>query len=123
MKKQKFTLDAPPPPAPFEDFTKETFKFLHGLKRNNNKPWFDSHRDEYEQYLRQPCRQLVEVMASIVDEDKLPLVADMKRSLFRINRDIRFSADKSPYKTHIGIVFPLSGLGDGEWAGIYLGME
>jgi len=123
MKKQTHVLDVPPPAAPFEGFTADTFKFLHGLKKNNNKPWFDKHRADYEEHLREPCRLLVGVMAEHIAEDKLPLIADPRRSLFRINRDIRFSMDKSPYKTHIGIVFPVKDMGQDEWTGMYLGME
>jgi uncharacterized protein (TIGR02453 family) len=116
------SLDVPPP-ATFAGFPAGAFKFLHGLKQNNNKPWFEAHRDDYEKHLREPSKQLVNVMAQYIDDYKLPLVADPKRSLFRINRDIRFSSDKSPYKTHIGIVFPVKGLGPDEWTGMYLGME
>lgn len=123
MKKQTHTLDVPPPAAPFEGFTADTFKFLHGLKKNNNKQWFESHRHDYVNYLREPCKVLVNVMAEYIDDYKLPLIAEPKRSLFRINRDIRFSLDKSPYKTHIGIVFPVKDLGEDEWTGMYLGME
>lgn len=123
MKKRSFVLDVAPPPSPFDGFPAEAFKFLHGLKRNNNKLWFEANRSNYEQFLREPSGRLVEVMASHIEEEMLPLVADQKRSLFRINRDIRFSADKSPYKTHIGIVFPLKNLGENEWTGMYLGME
>lgn len=123
MKKQPMALDIPAPPEPFEGFSPQAFKFLHGLKRNNNKQWFEAHRSDYENDLRSPCKRLVEVMASLIEEEKLPLVADTRRSLFRINRDIRFSADKSPYKTHVGIVFPVKGLGEGEWTGMYMGME
>jgi uncharacterized protein (TIGR02453 family) len=54
---------------------------------------------------------------------KLPLISEQKKSLFRINRDIRFSKDKSPYKTHIGIVFPYAGVKEDEWTGMYLGFE
>jgi uncharacterized protein (TIGR02453 family) len=123
MKKQAFALDIPPPPVPFEGFSTKAFQFLHGLKKNNTKQWFDSHRADYESYLREPSKRLVDAMAMHIEDQKLPLVADHKRSLFRINRDIRFSADKSPYKTHIGIVFPVKGLGEDEWTGMYLGIE
>lgn len=123
MKKQSIALDVPPPASPFEGFTEKTFKFLHDLKKNNNKEWFEAHRADYENYLREPSKRLVDAMAEQIADAKLPLIADQKKSLFRINRDIRFSADKSPYKTHIGIVFPLKDLGVDEWTGMYLGME
>jgi len=119
----KFTLDLPAPAEPFEGFSDKTFKFIHGLKKNNNKQWFEAHRSDYEAYLREPSKQLVTNMDQLFASDKIPLISDLKRSLFRINRDIRFSKDKSPYKTHIGIVFPVPDLGDEEWAGMYLSFE
>ncbi len=123
MKKKEFVLDSTPPPMEFDGFPTEAFTFLHGLKKNNNKEWFDAHRAEYEEYLREPAKAFVETMAEHLKDAGLPLVATIKRSLFRINRDIRFSKDKSPYKTHIGIVFPFDGMKDDEWTGMYLGME
>ncbi len=123
MKKQPIFLDIPPPALPFEGYTKATFKFLHHLKNNNNKLWFDANRSEYETVLREPSKTLVTAMASIFAAEDIPLVADLRRSLFRINRDIRFSKNKAPYKTHIGIVFGLNNLADEEWAGMYMGME
>ena len=122
-KKKEFFLDVAPPHAEFEGFPTQAFAFLHGLKKNNTKVWFDVHRDEYEEYLREPSKAFVETMAEHIKDAGLPLVANPKRSLFRINRDIRFSKDKSPYKTHIGIVFPVDGLKEDEWTGMYLGME
>ena len=116
-------LDVPPPAETFEGFSDKAFSFLSGLKKNNNKPWFEAHRNDYEEYLREPSKQLVLAMAARFEEEGLPLVADVKKSLFRINRDIRFSKDKSPYKTHLGIVFGMKGLGEDEWAGMYLGID
>jgi uncharacterized protein (TIGR02453 family) len=123
MKKSPIILDIPPPQLPFEGFSQETFDFLHGLKKNNNKDWFEKHRASYEDDLREPSKRLVSAMAQAFAEAKLPLLSDPKRSLFRINRDIRFSKDKSPYKTHIGIVFPSKDAKEDEWTGMYLGFE
>lgn len=114
----------PDEPAPvFEGFSKETFKFLHGLKKNNNKEWFENHRDDYEQYLREPSKALASSMGAYFRENKMPVIGNPKVSLFRINRDIRFSTDKSPYKTHIGLSFPLDGTKKEEWCGYYIGFE
>lgn len=123
MKKSGVILDIPPPELPFEGFSEATFKFLHGLKKNNKKDWFEAHRASYEDDLREPSKRLVSAMGAALAEAKLPLISDQKRSLFRINRDIRFSKDKSPYKTHIGIVFPLEGSTGEEWSGMYMGFE
>ena len=83
-------------------FTSRAQRFFRNLARNNNKPWFESNRDVYETQVRGPLKALVEELdvrlASIAPE----IVGDPKRSLFRINRDIRFSKDKSPYKTNAG---------------------
>ncbi len=108
---------------PFEGLTDETFKFLHGLRKNNTREWFEEHRDDYESDLRSPCRSLVDRMAMLFAEHDLPLISDQKRSLFRINRDIRFSKDKSPYKTHIGIAFTMEGAAKDEWMGMYFAFE
>lgn len=122
-KMSKLELMDAPPPLLFEGFSRETFRLLHDLKENNNKPWFDEHRSEYESLLREPCRGLVEQMALLFAEHGLPLRATPKASLFRINRDIRFSKDKSPYKTHIGIAFPFEGVSQEEWRGMYFSLE
>ena len=91
----------------FQGFPPTGIVFLNNLKNNNTKEWFETHRDEYEQTLRLPSKALIEEMAVLFDEHAMPFEATLKRSLFRINRDIRFSKDKSPYKTNIGITFPL----------------
>src|SRR6266566_841572 len=86
-------------------FTTATVAVLRGLARNNRKPWFEAHRAEYEVVVVQPMRELIEEMdvrlASIAPE----IIGDPKRSMFRIYRDIRFSKDKSPYKTHASCWF------------------
>jgi len=86
-------------------FDKEALTFFRGLKRHNAKPWFEAHRGEYESHVKQPLADLVEEMdlrfASFAPE----FVGDPKRSVFRLNRDIRFSSDKSPYKTHAACWF------------------
>lgn len=113
--------DAPPPM--FTGFNDRTLKFLRGLKKNNNKPWFEAHRKEYDEYLREPSKALVETMAFLFREQRMPFVANARVSLFRINRDIRFSNDKSPYKSHIGFSFPLEGVSKDRWCGLYFGFN
>jgi uncharacterized protein (TIGR02453 family) len=86
-------------------FTTRPFAFFRGLKRNNNKTWFEAHRVEYEREVRDPMRQLVEEMNARLARIAPEIGGDPKRSVFRINRDIRFSKDKSPYKTHAACWF------------------
>jgi uncharacterized protein (TIGR02453 family) len=114
----------PGEPAPiFEGFSKETFAFLHSLRKHNNKAWFEAHRDDYERQLREPSKALAHAMGAYFREHKMPILGNAKTSLFRINRDIRFSKDKSPYKTHVGLSFPLEGSKKEEWCGYYIGFE
>jgi len=93
-------------------FESHALAFFRGLKKHNAKPWFEAHREDYEQHVRGPLTGLVREMDSRFADFAPEFVGDPKRSMFRLNRDIRFSADKSPYKTHMGAFAPLSeGLG------------
>jgi uncharacterized protein (TIGR02453 family) len=79
-----------------------TLKFLRDLKKNNNKPWFDAHRPQYETAKKDFELFIQEVISKHgkKDSDIKDILA--KNCLFRINRDVRFSKDKSPYKTNMG---------------------
>lgn len=84
-------------------------KFLAGLKKNNNKAWFESHRDEY-QHLRE---QFLETISDVVTTSAAGFAPeienlDPKKCTFRIFRDTRFAADKSPYKTNFGALLPIA---------------
>jgi uncharacterized protein (TIGR02453 family) len=86
-------------------FSPESLAFLRGLAKNNNKPWFESHRDAYEGAVREPMRELIEELDARFKRFAPEIGGDPKRSMFRIYRDIRFSKDKSPYKTHAACWF------------------
>jgi uncharacterized protein (TIGR02453 family) len=86
-------------------FTKKALGFLRGIKKNNNKPWFEAHREDYETDVRDPMRELIGEMDARFRKLAPEIGGDPKRSMFRINRDIRFSNDKSPYKTHAACWF------------------
>lgn len=86
-------------------FTTATLRFFRGLKRNNAKPWFETHRDDYENDVRAPMRALIEEVNTHFARFAPEIAGDPKRGMFRINRDIRFSRDKSPYKTNAGCWF------------------
>jgi uncharacterized protein (TIGR02453 family) len=89
----------------FAGFRPAALTYLRSLRRNNNKEWFEAHRDAYEGEVRAPLAALVEEvdvrLAGLAPE----IVGDPKRSLFRIHRDVRFSSDKSPYKTNAACWF------------------
>src|SRR5437867_1589279 len=86
-------------------FTTATFTFLRCLARNNRKPWFEAHRAEYEAVVVAPMRELIEEMDVRLATFAPEIIGDPKRSMFRTYRDIRFSQDKSPYKTHAACWF------------------
>ena len=90
-------------------FSTEALTFFRGLARHNAKPWFEAHRDDYEQHVKQPMADLVEEMDVRLADVAPEFVGDPKRSMFRLNRDVRFSNDKSPYKTHAACWFFHSG--------------
>ena len=80
--------------------------FLENLKSNNNKYWFEERREFYESEIKSALREFLAIMGEKFAEARIPYFAEPKLSLFRINRDVRFSKDKSPYKTNLGIFFP-----------------
>lgn len=80
--------------------TIDTLEFLRSLAANNNREWFQDNKPWYESAYKQPAKQLCEAMESALSD----LTGEaMKAKLFRINRDIRFSKDKTPYNTHLHI--------------------
>jgi uncharacterized protein (TIGR02453 family) len=89
----------------FVGFPPAAQRFFRSLDRNNNKAWFEANRAIYETAVREPLRALVEELDSAFGTIAPEIIGDPKRSLFRINRDIRFSRDKSPYKTNAGCWF------------------
>ena len=89
----------------FSGFRPAAHRFFRSLARHNERPWFEEHRDLYEAEVRGPMRALIEEMDVRLATVAPELVGDPRRSLFRIHRDIRFSKDKSPYKTNAGCWF------------------
>ena len=100
-------------------FPPETLRFLRALKRNNRREWFNTHRADYEAYVRQPMTAIVERLAVDFRAFAPEFVASPKVSMYRIYRDTRFSSNKAPYKTHAAAVFPTRGLAKHEGAGLY----
>jgi len=93
--------------ADFSGFPRECIAFYASLKENNDKTWFDSHRNEYEHFIMEPARSFVTEMGDALRGIVPDIHADPRtnRSIFRIYRDTRFSKDKSPYKTHMAVFF------------------
>jgi uncharacterized protein (DUF2461 family) len=93
--------DNPSPSSAFEGFTLQELGFLADLSTNNNKEWFTEHRAVFDEGLKPAMGRLITSLSVEFAARDLPFAGDPKKSLFRINRDVRFSKDKRPYKTHI----------------------
>ncbi len=106
--------------TPRTTFSPAALAFLRGLKRHNDRAWFAAHREAYERDVKAPMIALVERLAGDLRRLAPDLVASPKASLYRLHRDTRFSADKSPFKTQVGAVFPRRGLLRHQGAGLYL---
>jgi uncharacterized protein (TIGR02453 family) len=89
----------------FVGFRAQALEFLRRLVRNNRRDWFERNRAVYETEVRGPLRALVEEMDVRLARLAPELVGHPKHSIFRIHRDVRFSADKSPYKTNAACQF------------------
>ena len=76
---------------------------------HQSREWFEANRETYETAVKGPIGDLVEEVAERFREAKIPIKGDRKSSMFRIHRDVRFSANKDPYKTHAGVVLTRSG--------------
>ena len=100
-------------------FTRKTLGFLRALARNNDREWFRARKDDYERHVRVPMVELIGRLAEDMRPFAPELVADPKRSLYRIYRDTRFSSDKTPLKTNAAAVFPPRGFSRHEGAGLY----
>ncbi|HVO62876.1 MAG TPA: TIGR02453 family protein [Terriglobales bacterium] len=89
-------------------FHSESFEFLRQLKRNNRREWFTRNKSRYEEFQVQPALAFIRDFSPHLDKISPHFVADARPargSLFRIYRDTRFSTNKEPYKTHVGIPF------------------
>jgi uncharacterized protein (TIGR02453 family) len=104
-------------------FGRELFSFLSDLRANNNREWFAANKDRYEQDLLEPALDFVNAFAPRLEKISPHFRADARPnggSLFRIYRDTRFSRDKSPYKTNLGIHFRHEQAKDAYAPGYYL---
>jgi uncharacterized protein (TIGR02453 family) len=87
----------------------QTLTFIRQLKKNNNKPWFDAHRKQYEAARIDFSNFIQLVIDAVAKKDPSITGLTSKDCMFRINRDIRFSKDKSPYKTNFGAIIKPGG--------------
>ncbi len=90
-----------------KNFPFEALSFLRRLSKNNTREWFEKNREEYEKNLLQPSQAFVEIAGIHLNQinPKLQAIPKIDKSIFRIHRDVRFSKNKAPYKTNLGIIF------------------
>ena len=91
----------------FPGFPKRTVEFLRELKKHNDREWFAAHRGEYEEAVMAPARAFVLALGERLRRlaPALRFEPRVNGSIFRVQRDTRFSADKTPYKTNLGVYF------------------
>jgi len=107
---------------PFEGFPREGLKFLRQLKRNNNREWFARHKSEYEDFIKFPMQCFIAALRMPMEKVAPEIDVSVRRGIFRIYRDTRFSKDKTPYKTHVAAVFHPRGHWE-ESSGFYVHIE
>ena len=99
-------------------FTQDFLDFFNELAENNNKEWFDQNKKRYEKSVKNPFKNFVQLMIDRLNEFE-PISITTSEAIFRINRDIRFSNDKTPYKTQVSAIISAGGKKDKTTPGIY----
>ena len=102
--------------------SKETLQFLEDLKANNNRDWFLENKKRYEAFKKDYQQLTSDLLDALKPLDSSLEMLEVKNCTFRINRDIRFSKDKTPYKTHLGFWFS-SGTKGSNRSGYYIHLE
>lgn len=101
-------------------FKPDYLEFFKELAGNNHKEWFDIHRKRYEQSVKIPMQVFVKDLILTLNRFDKEIQIEPKDAIFRINRDIRFSKDKSPYKLHSSAVISKYGKKDKSYPGLYI---
>lgn len=101
-------------------FSNDYLDFFKELAANNHKDWFDANRKRYETVVRDPFKQFISELINVMAKNDPDLNLEPKDAIFRINRDIRFSKDKTPYKLNNSAIISKKGRKDKNYPGIYL---
>lgn len=100
-------------------FTPDYNKFFKDLAKNNNKEWFDANRKRYEASVKKPFEAFVAEAIARINKHDNTVAIEPKEAIFRINKDIRFSKDKTPYKLEASAIISPAGRKDHSVPGIY----
>ncbi len=101
-------------------FTEDYLSFFKELASNNNKDWFDKNRKRYENTVREPFKNFISDLIDEVSKQDPEVQIEPKEAIFRINRDIRFSKDKTPYKLNNSAIISKTGRKDKSYPGLYI---
>lgn len=101
-------------------FKSDFNEFFKELAANNNKEWFDENRERYHKNIKLPFEHFVAALMAEMQKEDPELTGDPKKAIFRINRDIRFSPDKTPYKLNRSAAISKYGRKDGARPGLYI---
>ncbi len=101
-------------------FTQDYLDFFKNLAANNHKKWFDENRKTYETVVREPFKMFITAVIKALQKVDDEIVLEPKNAIFRINRDVRFSKDKTPYKLFNSAIISKNGRKDKSYPGLYL---
>ena len=101
-------------------FSEDYLEFFKELAGNNHKEWFDTHRKRYENVVREPFKIFIGDLIQAMSKNDSQLDVAPKDAIFRINRDIRFSKDKTPYKLNNSAIISKEGRKNKNYPGIYI---
>jgi len=110
------------PPTGFAGFRPAALGFFRDLAANQDRAWFQANRDIYDREVLAPLRALIADLVTDFSRRGVPLTGDPLKAVFRIHRDVRFSRDKRPYKTHAGAVLSRDG-GKGTFGMFYIHID
>jgi uncharacterized protein (TIGR02453 family) len=114
-------MSVPVPHSPSQPYFREAgLKFLRSLKRNNRREWFEAHKPEFERELKQPMLALIATVNGAMEDFAPTHLRPPQKCMMRIYRDIRFSSDKRPYKTHVSAWWSREGLEKTSGGGYYM---
>src|ERR1700709_527546 len=96
--------------ASFAGFSPAALTFFKQLEKNNTREWFIPRKEKFEELVRRPMLELIALINDDLRRLAVYYVTEPAKALYRIHRDTRFSKDKTPYKDHLGAMFPRQGL-------------
>lgn len=103
-------------------FSQKYIQFLQDLSVNNNTEWFNANKKTYENEVKKPFETFIGKIINEINQVSPEILIDPKDAIFRINKDIRFSADKSPYKTEMSAVISKLGKKGNPCPGLYISL-